>query len=147
MNTLPLKSASIEEVQVEFDKYYRNYMELRPEPGYSILHHVELTPLFTKVVEQLGLGKPIAVLFTRTERGVDVHEHIDQDAVGDPRWHLPIYTLETLFIEDGIVHSMREGFWYGPIRYWLPHSVINNGAGERVHLVVDFEDLSSMEGG
>ena len=57
------------------------------------------------------------------------------------RWHLPIAT--NLYCRyqsevNGNLH-MTLGTWCGPITYWEPHTVYNNGCEHRIHLIVDLE--------
>jgi hypothetical protein len=57
------------------------------------------------------------------------------------RWHFVIATNKDAWFEDEIngKFHMDQGGWYGPVAYWKPHNVGNNGNTERVHLVVDLE--------
>ncbi len=58
------------------------------------------------------------------------------------RWHLPIMTssLATWWDEESGTKHMQRGFWYGPIPYWILHSVANRDCLDtRVHLVVDLD--------
>lgn len=57
------------------------------------------------------------------------------------RWHLPLTTNHqaTFWDEDNGETHMDLGFWWGPVPYWLKHSVRNLGGGDRLHLVVDLD--------
>jgi len=57
------------------------------------------------------------------------------------RWHLPVITnLECFWqnLDEEPIH-FQAGMWYGPVRYWVPHSVWNAGNIKRIHLVVDLD--------
>ena len=69
-----------------------------------------------------------------------IKEHRDYDlgfAVGEIRMHVPIITNRDVeFYLAGMKVEMKEGeCWY--LDFNLPHSVKNNGATDRVHLVID----------
>ena len=72
--------------------------------------------------------------------GASVKEHVDPDldvAQGAVRFHIPIATNPHVrFVLNGRRVVMEPGsVWY--LRLSDPHSVANDGATERVHLVVD----------
>ena len=141
MRELPLENVTVQELQDEFEVVFRPYLEKRPEPGYWYMHSIkELTPPFQLATKQLGMTFSKA-LVVGTEAGYGVHTHTDgsQDKLMSYyRWHLPIYAEGTLAIIDGKTTVMREGFWYGRFKNWLPHSMENPSDRERMHLVVDF---------
>jgi hypothetical protein len=67
------------------------------------------------------------------------------------RWHLPILTNplalywdENMGVRpDGsyVGFHMKVGIWYGPIPYYMKHTIWNDHATEeRIHLVVDLKD-------
>lgn len=103
-----------------------------------------LHPLLMKAVSEDLEGEYKKATITCTMPGHGVHTHTDR--VRPPyysRWHLPIYTEGTTFIEDDVAYFMEEGYWRGPVRYWLPHSVLPNET-VRVHLIVDTQaDLTT----
>ncbi len=137
---IPLQG-DVQELQREFDEHYLPNMEARPEKGYYILHGLKkLTPPFMAAINALDMGEIAAILFTAADAGYSVHKHQDRDwEEGLPvRYHLPIYTNHTILYENGKPIHMYEGSWYGPIRYWLPHSVEHDSDFKRVHLIVDF---------
>lgn len=72
--------------------------------------------------------------------------HVDptpQDESGKPirhrRWHLPLRTNGLAWFQDDEHERfhMVPGFWHGPVSYWLPHAVGNDGSEPRMHLVCD----------
>lgn len=107
------------------------------EPWYGTLPLWDnIPPAYLTEVE--GLGRTyVKGLVTYTAPGHAVHTHTDR--LRPPRysrWHLPLWTEGTVLIEDGVEHIMLEGNWYGPVKYWLPHSVAAN-TRKRVHFIVD----------
>ena len=81
-----------------------------------------------------------AVRLMRLGPGASVKEHVDPDldvAQGAVRFHIPIATNPHVrFVLNGRRVVMEPGsVWY--LRLSDPHSVANDGATERVHLVVD----------
>lgn len=64
-----------------------------------------------------------------------------QDDAGHPiihdRWHLPLQTNPGAWFEDRERIHMEQGYWHGPVEYWLPHAVGNDGSEPRMHLVCD----------
>lgn len=55
------------------------------------------------------------------------------------RWHFPVISNSKCWFWDerSGKHGMGLGDWFGPIGYWKPHQVANEGDCERVHLIVD----------
>ena len=81
-----------------------------------------------------------SVRFLRLGAGAVIREHRDYKLSiddGVARVHIPIKTSPDVeFYLDGKRVEMQEGeAWY--LNFNLPHSVRNNGADERIHLVID----------
>lgn len=78
-----------------------------------------------------------SVMVNRLKAGVEVPVHTD--AENGVRWHLPIVTNPGAMWWDEISGQthMEAGFWWGPVPYTIPHKVLNRGATDRIHLVVD----------
>ncbi len=72
---------------------------------------------------------------------VDPTPKIDDQFVRFSRWHLPIQTNLDAWFEDSENprFHMQHGMWHGPIRYWLPHAVGNDGITPRMHLLCDLK--------
>ncbi len=82
----------------------------------------------------------LAVRFMRLKAGSSIREHKDHClgfADGEIRLHIPVTTNpEVEFMLNHARVVMREGeCWYLDLN--LPHSVVNRGATDRVHLVLD----------
>jgi Aspartyl/Asparaginyl beta-hydroxylase len=103
------------------------------------------TPLMTKcsyfrqICDQLRCEKESIRLLALAPGSV-IREHTDRHTsypYGLFRLHIPIQTVEAVrFRVDGVDLPMRAGeCWYA--NFDLPHSVQNEGASERVHLVID----------
>lgn len=92
---------------------------------------------------------PLNVMVNTLAPGVGVPKHVDRlrDTThqrGWPRverWHLPILTNELCSWWDAVNGTVRmlAGGWWGPVPYWVEHSVQNLGDCDRVHLVVDLD--------
>jgi hypothetical protein len=81
-----------------------------------------------------------AVRLLRLAPGAVIREHRDRGACyadGCFRLHVPITTnSQTRFVVDGESLRMQPGeCWYAD--FTLPHSVRNDGATDRVHLIID----------
>ena len=90
----------------------------------------EIETLRSKVVRHVMLNK--------LTPGVIVPKHCDPGERFE-RWHLPIKTNRDCWYWDartGRIY-LAPGFWHGPVEYWEEHQVGNEGATDRVHLVVD----------
>lgn len=89
---------------------------------------------------------PKHIMINKLKPGVEVPVHTDTVAAGNyktahvSRWHLPIVTNEQCYWWDEELAReihLEYGYWHGPIKHWMKHSVKNLGTTERVHLVVD----------
>lgn len=81
-----------------------------------------------------------SVRFLRLAAGAQIHEHRDCGLCyeeGVARLHVPVHTNPRVdFRLDGQRLSLRAGeCWY--INFDLPHRITNDGANDRVHLVID----------
>jgi len=81
-----------------------------------------------------------AVRLLRLKAGSVIKEHTDLDLGyddGEVRLHIPVVTnAQVVFMLGGRRVAMAEGeCWYNDFN--LPHSVANNGATDRIHLVLD----------
>jgi hypothetical protein len=82
----------------------------------------------------------LAVRLLRLKAGSQVGEHVDRGLDfedGEVRIHVPIVTSDAVkFFLDGARLVMKPGeCWYTNVN--LPHAVENDGAIDRVHLVID----------
>lgn len=93
---------------------------------------------------------PLNVMVNKMPPGVVVQPHRDwlrptSHQAKKPtleRWHLPVQTNPDAlwWDEDSNVKKHYPlGIWFGPVPYWIFHSVENLGLTERVHLVVDLD--------
>ena len=85
-------------------------------------------------------GRLESVRFLRLAAGSVIHEHRDPGLSveeGAFRLHIPVRTNpEVEFLVGGQSMQMAEGeCWY--VNFDLPHSLVNRGTNDRVHLVVD----------
>lgn len=84
----------------------------------------------------------LSVRLLRLQKGAFIKPHRDHELGyedGNFRIHIPIITNPNInFILDGVRLEMLEGeCWYTNVNY--VHSVSNNGAVDRTHLVIDGE--------
>jgi hypothetical protein len=97
------------------------------------------TPYFRRVLQDFAC--PLhCVRLMRLTPGSIIKEHRDDDLAvefGTARLHIPIATSHDVdFRLNGTRVIMEPGsVWY--LRLSDPHSVINNGISDRVHLVID----------
>ena len=82
----------------------------------------------------------MSVRLMKLKSGSIIKEHRDPELSfekGEARLHIPIITNNAVsFFINGKSLAMQEGdCWY--LNVDLPHSVANNGATDRIHLVVD----------
>jgi len=85
-------------------------------------------------------GRLESVRFLRLAAGSVIHEHRDAGLrveEGVYRLHIPVRTNPDVeFLVGGQAMQMAEGeCWY--VNFDLPHSLVNRGTSDRVHLVVD----------
>ncbi len=82
----------------------------------------------------------LAVRFLRLKAGSRIREHRDYKLAledGEIRIHIPVHTNDEVdFRLNGKRLTLREGeCWY--VNTSLPHSVVNGGMADRIHLVLD----------
>lgn len=90
-----------------------------------------------------------AARLMRLTPGSAIHEHRDHDldaAEGRARIHVPVTSNPDVeFLLNGTAVTMQPGeAWY--LRLADPHSVRNDGASDRVHLVIDVRVNGWLEG-
>jgi hypothetical protein len=109
------------------------------QAGYRDTPLLDACPYFRRVVDAFACEKE-TVRLLRLGAGSVIHEHRDPGAAyadGFFRVHIPITSNDaTRFMVDHHALTMQPGeCWYA--NFSLPHSVRNDGATDRVHLVVD----------
>lgn len=102
-------------------------------------------------VEEIELRRDAArvgVMVNILPPGLTVKVHVDPLPKHYPhggkveRWHLCIHSdLKAWMLQVGEEKAFPyPGFWYGPLRYWMPHQVGNDSETvARVHLIVDLD--------
>lgn len=100
---------------------------------------LEHCPYFTEVLRSFECTVNSARLM-RLHAGAVIREHRDLDLAfedGEARVHIPVTTNpDVAFYLQGERVEMGEGeVWY--LNFSLPHSVVNGGVTDRVHLVMD----------
>jgi hypothetical protein len=127
-----------------------NAERLKDKSGWT--NAVDKFPHTRKIVESMFLGSaPDRVRFMRLTKGngeLSRHADItDKEAGVQPgksvRLHIPIYTNPQVIFnswthkgERSIVNMTEGSLWYLDTR--KPHTAVNNGDRDRVHLVMDF---------
>ena len=96
-------------------------------------------PYFREVLGTFP-GSLTSVRLMRLSAGSEIKEHTDPGSgyeYGEVRLHVPITTNPQVeFRLDGRCVGMAAGdCWY--MNFTLPHSVVNRGATDRIHLVID----------
>jgi hypothetical protein len=97
------------------------------------------TPYFTEAIARFACPV-LSVRLMRLAPGSTIKEHRDHDLAaeeGVARIHVPVVTNDGVeFYLNRSLVSMRPGeAWY--LRLADPHSVVNRGQADRVHLVID----------
>lgn len=81
------------------------------------------------------------VMVSQLEPGGTLDKHRDGIEVepAPERWHLPIVTNPGVEYWDNLngMIVMVRGWWWGPVPYYLLHSMVNAGDQPRTHLIVD----------
>jgi hypothetical protein len=100
---------------------------------------LETCPYFRNVIDSFG-AEVRGVRLLRLTPGSIIKEHTDHEYTGDDgtlRIHIPIVTNpDVQFLLNGTRVIMEAGSaWV--LRLKDPHSVANNGATDRVHMLVD----------
>lgn len=118
----------------------------RQDSFYKNTPILERTPYFKEVVSKFECNIGSARLM-RLGPGAKIHEHSDfmgADVNKEIRIHIPVKTNEeVLFMVNHELFIMNPGeTWYADFE--LPHSVINNGNSDRIHLVLDCDSNKWM---
>lgn len=96
-------------------------------------------PYIKEVINSLQCEK-VDVRLLRLRAGSSIKEHKDYDLAyedGEVRIHVPVSTnpkLEFYLNKERVVLNEGE-CWY--LNFNLPHSVVNGGTTDRIHLVID----------
>ena len=82
----------------------------------------------------------MAVRLLKLEAGAQIKEHKDADLAyekGEIRIHIPVQTNDAVNFVLGKerIHLKEGECWY--MNFNLPHSIYNEGATDRIHLVID----------
>ncbi len=128
---LPLRSPGGREQQIIPD--------LRENEEFADTPLLAQCPVVKRVLDDLHCPK-LAVRLMNLAAGALIKEHRDHDLSfeqGEARLHIPVFTNPGVeFIVNGSPVPMQEGdCWYVNVN--LPHKVANNGATDRIHLVID----------
>ena len=107
--------------------------------NYRDTEALEACPYFRQVIDTF-LCRKETVRLMNLPAGKKINEHTDDTSGyedGYFRIHVPVVTNDQVdFWLNGKVLNMRAGeAWYTNVN--LPHSVENNGATDRIHLVID----------
>jgi hypothetical protein len=125
-------------------------MVFGPNRGIPDVH-----PLINAAVREIAEARgyePLHLMINELPPGVVVPKHRDWllPTTTQPsrpcveRWHLPVQTNpDAMFWDEdrGLQHAPL-GVWFGPVPYWILHTVWNLGTTPRVHIVVDLDTPS-----
>lgn len=147
-----------ESLHKTFDQHYRDKLESVPNGSgkarddglmdgwinglslYRILNPTisNLHPLFWEAIKDVNHDNRTVfqVLFNRLEPHAVLDAHID-GAPYRERYHL-VLSGAYVYKQENKTYEFNTGLWYGPISYWVEHSVFN-GDKERVVMIVDLE--------
>ena len=115
------------------------YAESFNEKAFADTEIMDRCPAIKSLLNSLACEKLSARLLN-LKQGATIKLHRDRELAfenGEARLHFPVFTNpQVAFQLDGHLLKMEPGeCWY--INANLPHSVANNGATDRIHLVVD----------
>ncbi|MGI9205076.1 MAG: aspartyl/asparaginyl beta-hydroxylase domain-containing protein [Woeseiaceae bacterium] len=102
--------------------------------------HFEETETGKRLIEEHGLGYFVRASLVKLLAGCSIAPHQDMNfsLTHSHRVHLPIITNDdVLFTVGGETLNMREGQLF-EINNRRMHSVCNNGAEDRIHLILDY---------
>ncbi len=150
MNKEKLKGVSLKDLRAEFEADHRpNLVAMKNGSGrgregledgwyngLSMYRPTYLGPALSLAIEQIVKTDIVQVMVNRLKPYGRLSKHIDGPPY-DIRYHLPIISGGTDFYEEGEHTIMQEGYWYGPVSYWLEHEARNDTDSERVHIIVD----------
>ncbi len=100
-------------------------------------------------ISQIRNQRPLNLMINKLPAATGAPKHRDfipptTYQGGNPtveRWHLPIVTDDKCFWWDELNGEifMESKYWWGPVPYWVLHTIYNHGQTERVHLIVDLD--------
>ena len=100
---------------------------------------------FKPSVDKLGKGNAYNITFNMLEAGMEIVPHTDLDPRirASRRIHIPIITHpDIMFINGDDKIHMERGYAY-EIDNTKAHGIHNNSDIDRVHLVIDWEDINT----
>jgi hypothetical protein len=127
------------------------------ESGYIFMaqnqHTRKIQSEFIEAVEEIAKIRGLTILGTMVHKipagkRIPMHRDFINPTPLQPRkhpcverWHLPILTNPDVYWWDEQHEwlSLEQGYWYGPVPYWINHKVENRSSEERVHLIVDLD--------
>jgi hypothetical protein len=103
-----------------------------------------LLPVMHRAVAPYGYANPFfpRVMLARIPAGAFVPPHVDGDAAGHVphKVHVPLLTNpRAFFFEEGVRHHLAPGRAW-EVNNGIPHSVVNGGGNDRVHLIFEVLD-------
>lgn len=108
---------------------------------------IEFLKLWKPIVDEIEEHRKTKVKFfmiNTINPGTEVPVHTDTlpYQLHHERWHLVVSGDKSIWWgeEDG-EQQLFPGYWYGPMKFWLPHSVANRGVLPRTHLIFDLERI------
>jgi len=115
-----------------------------------------LGPLLARLGDRYGEGEPVLVTLTRLRGDTTIPMHRDGPQLQPPwpdrappfsrRVHVPIVTSpEVVFEIAGERRHLAAGT-ATEINNWREHRVLNDGAGDRIHLIVDWGTRDQLPG-
>ena len=109
------------------------------------LFMVELKYLLGPIIQIMGVKELGRILIVKLKPGGKIVPHIDEGRYSDyfSRYHLPIVTNPDAYyrVENEFIHMKVGEFWQ--FNHKKEHTAGNEGAEDRIHLIVDMVDPAS----
>ena len=114
--------------------------DVSQQAGWDSLH-AELQPFVDAALAHFPPGGIVTrIQLARMQPGAEIAPHVDQSQmlIASHRLHIPLTTNPGVNFRIGEKHTtMIAGNLY-ELNNRVPHSVVNNGAADRIHLIVDY---------
>lgn len=108
-------------------------------------------PVLARAIMGLSWNGPYGAIQQIMVNNLDPGSVLEPHKDGEPnhtRFHLPVLTHPDVYWWDEINgrFHMEAGYWYGPVPYCgIMHSAGNPSPENRLHVVVDFGNLTEFE--
>lgn len=132
---------------------YTKTLKYKHDDTTVLMAHAPSTPVkdfldnyltIKKEIEEYRKSKIKYIMVNTILPGTEVPIHTDTlpYQLHHERWHLVLTGDKSIWWdEENGEHILIPGYWYGPMKYWINHSVANRGTIARTHLILDLERI------